>query len=100
MAIFAIPATLSFVPEPLYLPGWLGGKTVFGTLDFLTSNILMPAGCLLTVLFVGWGPGRKWFRDEVTNGGTIGRRWYKPLEFLLKWVTPVLVAVILVWGVL
>ena len=100
VAIFAIPATLSFMPEPMHLPSWLGGKTVFGSLDFLTSNILMPAGCLLTVLFVSWGPGRKWFQDEVTNGGTIGRRWYKPLGFLLKWVTPVLVAVILVWGVL
>ena len=43
VAIFAIPATLSFVPEPLYLPGWLGGKTVFGTLDFLTA-VVQTAG--------------------------------------------------------
>ena len=45
------------------LNGWrICGLTIFDSLDFLTANILMPAGGLLTSLFVGWVLDRRLLR--------------------------------------
>lgn len=55
-----IPATIA-----IGLIAWVGGIAcvysgdVFGTLDFLASNILLPLGALLIAIFVGWKLKRK-----------------------------------------
>ncbi len=45
------------------------GRTVFDWMDFISSNILLPLGGVLIVLFVGWRLGKSHFFDEVTNRG-------------------------------
>jgi NSS family neurotransmitter:Na+ symporter len=43
------------------------GLTFFDLLDKLCSNVLMPLGGLLFVLFVGWKMSKADVRDEFTN---------------------------------
>lgn len=49
--LIGIGSVLSF---NLWSEVTLFGKTVFGSLDFLTTNIMLPAGGLLIALFAGW----------------------------------------------
>lgn len=49
--IMSVPAALSF---GVLADFQLFGKTPFDLMDYLASNILMPAGGLLAALFVGW----------------------------------------------
>ncbi|WP_027468121.1 sodium-dependent transporter [Deefgea rivuli] len=49
--LMSIPAALSFGPLADYK---LFGKNPFDLMDYVASNIMMPAGGLLAALFVGW----------------------------------------------
>ena len=90
-----------------FLVTWLLGLCcVFGpgVLDFLdsfSSNVLMTLGGLLCVVFVGWIMPREAVRDEITNGGTVNRRTFRLLYFLMRYLAPLAVLSIflsnLVW---
>lgn len=67
----------------------LFGKTIFDILDYLCSNILMPVGGLLFVLFVGWKMSKPEVRDEFTNGGTVNVRLFGFVYFLMRYFAPV-----------
>ena len=79
-------------------PFTVGGKTVFDGLDFLSSNILLPLGGLLIVIFVGWYLGKKKFYDEITNEGQLKMRIKPVILFIIKFVAPLAIAVIFVSG--
>ncbi|MEE4249859.1 MAG: sodium-dependent transporter [Alcanivoracaceae bacterium] len=49
--LIGIGSVLSF---NLWSETTLFGKTIFGVLDFLTTNIMLPLGGLLIALFAGW----------------------------------------------
>ena len=50
--------------------GWnICGLRFFDSLDFLTANILLPAGGFFTCIFVGWKLDRQILRAEITNNG-------------------------------
>jgi neurotransmitter:Na+ symporter, NSS family len=70
------------------------GLTVFGIMDFTSSNILLPLGGLLIVVFVGWFLGSSNVRDEVSNSGTLPARLYSVFMFLLKFIAPVAIAIV------
>ena len=46
-------------------PFAIGGRTVFDLMDFVSSNILLPLGGVLIVIFVGWRLGKAKFFEEV-----------------------------------
>ncbi len=72
----------------------IGGQSIFGLLDFSASNVLLPLGGLLIVLFVGWYLKDSDVRDEVSNGGTLRVRLYPAFMFILKFIAPVAIAVV------
>lgn len=72
------------------------GYTIFGACDALTANILMPLGALIMAIYLGWFAPKGLMDDQLTNGGTIHNCLAKPVMFLLKWVTPILIIVIFV----
>ena len=57
-------------------PFAIGGRTIFDLMDFVSSNILLPLGGVLIVIFVGWKLGKAKFFEEVTNEGTIVEKDY------------------------
>ena len=70
------------------------GYNIFNAFDKFSSNILMPFGGLLIVLFVGWQMKRKDVFDELSNGGTIRVSMFGLLMFLLKIFAPIAIALI------
>ena len=74
------------------------GSTVLDFEDFLVSNLLLPGGSLVYLLFcvTKWGWGFDKYAAECNIGdGPKMPRWVKPY---FKYVLPVLIAVILVQG--
>ena len=64
----------------------------FELLDYLTANLMMPIGGLLLALFVGWRIRPEAIKDQLQfESPFMYRLWY----FLLRWLAPVSIALIL-----
>jgi len=72
------------------------GFTIFDGLDKLTSMVLLTLGGLLTVIFIGWKLKKSDFEDEFTNNGTVNLKLKKFFYFIIKFVAPVAIAVIMI----
>ncbi|SEG29105.1 sodium-dependent transporter [Paenibacillus sp. UNC499MF] len=86
------------VPSALSVGGVLsgfkiGGKTVFDSLDFVTSNVLLPVGGLVVTLFIAYASKRA--MEEAGLKGTLLRVW----AFLLRIVIPPLIVLIFLYSV-
>ena len=73
----------------------ISGKTFFDCLDFLTTNILLPVGGLFIAIFVGWSMRQS---DVIAELGSSSKILYKVWLFVLRFVAPVAVSVVLVHG--
>lgn len=73
--------------------GWLG---VF---DSLTNSVLMPIIAILTCLFIGYVIKVTVITDEIKEGG-MAFRFEKPFVIMIKYVCPVLLTFMLVFGLL
>lgn len=80
----------------------IGGGNIFDFFDNLSSNILMTLGSLFTVLFVGWRLKKTDIYDEFTNGGTLSKnvKIFGVLWFLIRYVCPVAIISIFIYGLL
>lgn len=76
------------------------GMNIFDFLDNTATNIMLPVVAILTCLFLGWVVPKDFFRAELTNGGAVKGRVFSGVRFIVRWVAPVLIAVILVAKVL
>lgn len=75
------------------------GKNFFDFFDMISANFLMPLCGLFVVLFVGWKLKRDAFVDELSNGGTLpNKRLYNAIFFMVKYVAPIVIAVIMIFG--
>ena len=97
--VLSVPCVLGFNVLASFAP--LGeGTTILDLEDFLVSNILLPGGSLIFVLFctskLGWG--WKNFRKEANAGrGLKVPDWIHPY---CKYVLPMIITVILVIGLI
>lgn len=77
----------------------LFGLTFFDLYDYLTSNILLPVGGLALAIFTAWVWGRKKFNSAASNQGKLDNSTGTTVIFtILKFVTPVLLSVVLLTG--
>jgi NSS family neurotransmitter:Na+ symporter len=75
------------------------GKNFFDLYDFLSSNILLPLGGLFITLFVGWFWGFGKVKQVLTNQGSLKNDKLVQVFFVIvKFVTPVLVLLVLLNG--
>lgn len=74
------------------------GKTFFDFFDYTSSNIMLPVGGLLVVLFVGWKMKVSDVRDELTSGATISLKgWiFNSILFIIKFVAPIAIFIVLI----
>lgn len=80
--------------------GLIGGRNVLDTEDFLVSNLLLPLGALVYLLFcvTRWGWGFDRYFDEANTGKGIKLgKWLKPY---FQFILPVLILIILVRGLM
>ena len=77
------------------LSGWsIFGLNIFDSLDFLTANILLPAGGFFTCIFVGWRLDQKILKAQISNDGTLKFRIYGVFIFLLRYICPAVLLLI------
>ena len=74
------------------------GLNIFDSLDFVTANILLPLGGLLTSIFAGWVLDRKILRDEISDHGKMKCRLISLLMILLRYVCPILLMTIVLYN--
>ena len=98
MFFLSLPCVLGFNVWSTFQP--LGtGKNIMDLEDFIVSNILLPVGSLIFVLFCttkrGWG--FKNFMDEANTGkGYKVKKW---MSFYLTYILPVIILVLFVIGI-
>ena len=95
VALLAAGASLSVGPWPGFR---IFGKSFFDALDFVTANILLPAGGFFISLFAGWIMERKALRDELTNRGSLRMPLFKGIVVLLKYICPLLLLLIFLYN--
>ena len=97
--VLAIPAMLSenLLADPI---SGIFGKTMIDCEDFLVSNLALPIGSLIYVLFCttkyGWG-WDKFFEEMNAGKGLKLPKWMKPY---MSYVLPVIILVVLVLSVI
>ena len=68
----------------------------FDLLDFVTAKLMLPLNGILVCLFVGWYLKRSVSFDELTNNGKLKAPYFPVYMFVLKYLAPVVIALILV----
>lgn len=74
------------------------GYNIFGFLDFVASNILLPLGGLLIALFVGFKFGKRKVYDELSNKGQLQVRFINTYMFIIKYIAPIAIALVFIHG--
>jgi NSS family neurotransmitter:Na+ symporter len=101
----AAAAAVAFIVYVCGLPSSLGyglwqdvqwnGRGILESVDFMVSNVVLPVSGLMTALLVGWAwRSSSALREADFNDTALGRAWL----FALRWVTPALIAIVLVRG--
>lgn len=76
--------------KTLTIPFLFKDKTFFDTLDFLTSNIMLPLGGLFIAIFAVWLMTERSSRDELKTHDTIYKIW----RFSVRYITPIAVIIV------
>ncbi len=78
----------------------INGQDILGSEDFIVSNVLLPGGALVFLLFCvsRWGWNFDQYREEANTG--TGVKIPEGMKHYFRWVLPVLILVILVQGLL
>jgi NSS family neurotransmitter:Na+ symporter len=72
-------------------------KTIFASLDFLTTNIMLPLGGLFMAIFVGWVMHKSDVANEVQMASPA---LYNTWLFILKFIAPLAIAIVLINGLI
>lgn len=91
-AVIGVFCSLSFGDGREWL--MVGGKSLFNWFDYLTGQIFLPTGGLLTCLFLGWYVPKAVVKDEFTNGGTFRGRLFGIYIFAVRFVCPICILLI------
>jgi neurotransmitter:Na+ symporter, NSS family len=96
IAFLAVFCSLSLYNVPEIA---IGGKSLFGILDYTSSNILLPLGGFLIVLFVAWFMGVGKLKDEISAGGKYNVSLFGLYLFLIRFVAPLAIAAVFLYGI-
>ena len=101
--VVTIIALVLATAASLSLGDWSGytiaGMNFFALLDNFTSIVMLPLLGILTAVFVGWIWKKEDMRKELTAEGGVDKATYPVIRFLLRYVCPVLVSVVFIFGI-
>lgn len=72
-------------------------KTVFDLFDYISSNIMLPAGGFILAVFVGWVMNKNIVKKQLTNNGELNVRTMRPILFCIKYVAPIAIVLIFLY---
>lgn len=95
----ALVGSLAALSNNLLANAKVLGLTFFDLFDFGSSNVLLPLGGFFLAIFSGWVWGRQKFFTQLSNNGSLKNQKVVSLLFnILRFVTPVLVLIVLLSG--
>lgn len=93
---------LAGLPSTLGFGAWSGvqllGMSFLDFFDFISNSVLMPLVALLSTVFIGFVLSPQVIVDEVTLSAQFKRQ--NMYKFFVKWIAPIMVAVILIFSTL
>lgn len=95
--IASIPSTLTY--------STLGdisifGRSIFDFTDFVVSNVILPFGNLLIAIFIMHIMDKNLVKKELLQGSKMGEGFYKIYRFLMTFVVPTVIVVVLFYLVI
>ncbi len=98
--LLGLGSVLSFnVLADFHPLGFIAGfeeRTIYDSLDFIMSNVLLPIGAFLTAIFIGWIVAPDRTQDEMGLEAGLGFRLW---QFLIRYVVPLALATIFIMGI-
>ena len=67
------------------------GIDFFTLFDYLSANVIMPLGALLTCVIVIWFMKKGFMKEQLTNNGSVNKYIAPAIVLMLKYVTPLLI---------
>ena len=102
--IVTVATILLATTASLSLGDWsdfkIAGMNIFSLLDNFTAIVMLPLLGILTSIFVGWLWKKEDMKAELTAQGGVDKATYPVIRFLLRYVCPVLVSVVFVFGII
>ena len=97
--VTSIPCVLGY---NLWSSFTIGGMNILDTEDFIVSNVLLPGGALVYLLFCvsKWGWGYDNYMAEANQGQGMKLPQGRWMKIYLRYVLPVLIFIILVQGLI
>lgn len=95
ITIGSIPVVFSFSENPVQL----FGMTVFSFLDYLTNTIMLPLSGLLIAIFGAYVIGFEKLKEHLNMGAEnieIGNYW----KYIIQWIIPIALMIILLNGLI
>ena len=74
------------------------GLTIFDFLDTFTTDILLPVGSMAVCIYLGWFAPKGLLGKELSNNGTLRSRLTPVVLAIIRYVAPVLIALILIFN--
>ena len=71
------------------------GMNIFEFLDNTSTNLMLPVSAILTCIFLGWVLPKSYFEKELSNHGKLVVKVFPALFFIIRYVAPILIAMIL-----
>ena len=64
-------------------------------MDWISAKLFVPIGGMFIAIFIGWFYGKKKVQQEVANGGNLSGLLLSAFMFLVKFVAPIAIAIVL-----
>ena len=69
---------------------------IFDFLDSVATNLMLPTAEIITCLFLGWIVKKNFIYNQLTNKGRVNSHISMGIYFMIKYVAPILIGVILI----
>jgi NSS family neurotransmitter:Na+ symporter len=67
-------------------------------LEIAATKFILPLGGLFIILFIGWFHNTKKTKEELSNQGSIKIWYYSIYLFLVRFVAPIAIIAVFVYG--
>lgn len=74
----------------------VAGLTLFDLFDTIATNILLPIASILLCIYMGWIAPKSFFKNQLSNHGTVKSRVYHLVLFIVRFIAPILIGAILI----
>ncbi len=74
--------------------------SLFDFLDFLATNILLPLVAIAICVYMGWFAPKGLLKKQLTNDGTLKSRLSGAVLFIVRYMAPVLIALIFIFSLI